>query len=190
MSNQNPNNAAPRFERPEPPTPTRPNKPDAPRIDTRTMRDEAAQMIDASRVAAAHASLAAMMPGLYIGVDLARPEPAPEGAADLPQPTAVSAARTHRIWIAGDYTGALKVVQTYCNEVGNCFAITPADYVYTGGAERGVMITRINYARFPADSVTIYRQCLTLALRLKDALKQRSFSIEAPGATYYFGEPE
>jgi hypothetical protein len=73
---------------------------------------------------------------------------------------------TCRIWIAGDYADACRSVRQFC-EVGACFAVERVDYVYTGGMESGVCITRINYPRFPAEPASILAQCIALAERLQ-----------------------
>lgn len=92
---------------------------------------------------------------------------------------------TVRIWIAGDYADACRAVREFCEE-GACFAVSPAEYIYTGGAESGVVVTRINYPRFPADSHEIFGQCLRLAHHLRAALFQDGCTVEAPDRTHWF----
>lgn len=92
---------------------------------------------------------------------------------------------TVRVWIAGDYNDACRAVREFCEE-GACFAVSPAEYVYTGGAESGVVVTRINYPRFPAEPSAIFDQCLRLAHHLRAALYQDSFTVEAPDKTHWF----
>lgn len=92
---------------------------------------------------------------------------------------------TFRIWIAGDYSDAVRAVREFCEE-GACFAVTPVDYVYTGGAERGVCVTRINYPRFPATDEEIKKQVLRLAEMLRTRLFQDSYAVEGPAETLWF----
>lgn len=92
---------------------------------------------------------------------------------------------TVRIWIAGDYQDAVRTVREFCFSEGACFAVQPVDYIYTGGMEAGVCVTRINYARFPADPDVIDDQCRRLAGILRIKLRQRSYSIEGPRATIW-----
>ena len=91
---------------------------------------------------------------------------------------------TVRIWIAGDYGDAVRAVRYFC-EAGACFAVSPCDYVYTGGMEAGVVVTRINYPRFPATEEDILDQCVRLAEHLRAALFQDSYSIETPKHTLW-----
>lgn len=92
---------------------------------------------------------------------------------------------TCRIWIAGDYADACRAVREFCEE-GACFAIAPVDYIYTGGAESGVCVTRINYPRFPAEPDTILEQMHRLGEHLRAALFQDSYLIETPTETVWF----
>ena len=92
---------------------------------------------------------------------------------------------TVRIWIAGDYADSVRAVREFCEE-GACFAVSPADYVYTGGAEPGVVVTRINYPRFAAEPEQILAQCFRLAEHLRIRLFQDSYSVETPDQTYWF----
>lgn len=89
---------------------------------------------------------------------------------------------TYRIWIAGDYQDALRALKEFCED-GACFSVMPVDYVYTGGCEAGVCVTRINYPRFPASEAEIHAQMLRLAESLRAALFQDSYTIEGPMVT-------
>jgi len=92
---------------------------------------------------------------------------------------------TCRIWIAGDYRDACRSVREFCEE-GACFAVSPADYIYTGGAEAGVVVTRINYPRFPKEPQEIWDQCERLAEKMRADLCQDSFAIEGPTQTFWY----
>lgn len=91
---------------------------------------------------------------------------------------------TCHIWIAGDYNDACRAVRKFCEE-GACFAVSPVNYVYTGGSEQGVCVTRINYPRFPAEPDAILEQTQRLAEHLRCALFQDSYSIETPTETIW-----
>lgn len=90
---------------------------------------------------------------------------------------------TIRIWMAGDYSAASRVVRQYCDENGACFAVWPVDYIYTDGGERGFCVSLINYPRFPSEPEEIERRAADLARLLALELEQGSYSIEAPSAT-------
>lgn len=100
-----------------------------------------------------------------------------------------SKSNTYKIWIAGDYQDALRAIREFCED-GACFAVQPVDYVYTGGMESGVCVTRINYPRFPADDEKISEQMNRLAEHLRDQLFQDSYSIEGPKETVWFSRRE
>jgi hypothetical protein len=95
------------------------------------------------------------------------------------------ASYTATIFIAGDYAKALRACQSHCDEVGLCVTVEPTTYVFTGGAEAGVRVGLINYARFPSDPADIFRRAEALALILLDALEQGSVSVVASDKTVW-----
>lgn len=96
---------------------------------------------------------------------------------------------TVRIWIAGDYAEACRAIREFCEE-GACFSVAPTDYIYTGGAECGVVVTRINYPRFPAEPGQIVSQCLRLAQHLRARMFQDSVAVETPDETIWISRRE
>lgn len=96
---------------------------------------------------------------------------------------------TYRVWIAGDYQTALQALREFCEE-GACFSVTPVDYVYTGGMESGVCVTRINYPRFLAQREDILAQVKRLAEHLRARLFQDSYTIEGPDETLWASRRE
>ena len=96
---------------------------------------------------------------------------------------------TIRIWIAGDYADAVRAVKEFCAE-GACFTVSPVEYVYTGGSESGVCVTRINYPRFPDEPEVIREQVFRLANHLKARLFQDSYSVEVPDMTTWVSSRE
>lgn len=93
---------------------------------------------------------------------------------------------TVRIWVAGDYADAVRCVKAFCAQEGACFAVAPADFIYSGGAESGVCVTLINYARFPASPEMLNEKAKRLADVLLCDLFQKSYSIEGPEETEWF----
>lgn len=100
-----------------------------------------------------------------------------------------NASFTIRIWIAGDYADACRAVREFC-EAGDCYAVEKVDYIYTGGQEAGLCVTRINYPRFPESPDEILDRCFRLAEHLRAALFQDSYSVETPEKTYWFSRRE
>lgn len=93
--------------------------------------------------------------------------------------------QTFRIWIAGDYADACRAVKLWCDSRGDCYAVSRCDYIYSGGSESGVCVTRINYGRFPERSEDIQNRVFALAQHLAEQLYQKSYSIEGPETTEY-----
>lgn len=89
------------------------------------------------------------------------------------------------IWIAGSYADAVRACREFCAR-GACVTVTPTAYVYTGGAEDGVLVRLINYPRFPKSPAEIKELALALGEHLKAALFQGSYSIEFPDVTYWY----
>lgn len=83
-----------------------------------------------------------------------------------------------RIFIGGDPDEAAVWCRTFCDKVGLCVTVTPTEYVFSGGSEKGVIVELINYARFPKDKRDIWGTALSLAFTLKDKLQQGSFTVQ------------
>jgi len=100
--------------------------------------------------------------------------------------TAVQSA-TARVWIAGDYDEARAFTRRWCSERGACWALSPVDYIYSGGEERGLVATLIHYPRFPrANPVTeIFAEAREFGEALMRHLGQASFSVEGPDKTVW-----
>ena len=90
------------------------------------------------------------------------------------------------IFIAGNYSHAVRIAQNYCDRIGFCVTVTPTRYVYTGNNEEGVIVGLINYPRFPADQETIMNHAIELGNRLLEGLDQQSFSIQNPVKTVWY----
>ena len=94
-------------------------------------------------------------------------------------------AATFRVWIAGDYDDAVRALRRHCDRVGDCYSVSRCDYVFSGGMEAGVCVTRINYARFPEEETSLLERVKDVASLLADALCQKSYSIETPSQMLY-----
>jgi ferredoxin len=101
-------------------------------------------------------------------------------------------APTHwaQIWIAGDAQEAERICRCYCLAAGLCVTVAPTTFVYSGGAEGGVLVRLVNYPRFPAHASMIDATAHRLALALRDGLHQWSVMIETPSATTWLSRRE
>lgn len=90
------------------------------------------------------------------------------------------------IYIAGDYNKALAGCREYCDAVGFCVTVTPTEYVYTDGSEKGVIVGLINYPRFPSGPLTLLLHAREIGDLLLDRLDQQSYSIETPETTHWY----
>lgn len=93
------------------------------------------------------------------------------------------------IWIGGDYSVAVQTCREHCQITPLCVTVTPTDFVYVGGMEAGVCVRIMQYPRFPESELVLRGKAWSLADRLRDALCQRSFSIEFPDTTHYDSLP-
>lgn len=91
-----------------------------------------------------------------------------------------------KIFIAGSYSKALKIVQEYCDEVGYCVTVDHTYYVYKNGKEEGVVVGLINYPRFPSIPNTIVNHAIEIAEKLRVGLNQESYSIQTPDDTIWY----
>ena len=94
------------------------------------------------------------------------------------------------IFIGGDADRAQIECENYCDDVGFCVTVTPTRYVYTRGGEDGVIVGLINYPRFPMTRDLLWRHAEALGDRLRAALDQQSFTIQAPDKTVWFSHRE
>lgn len=90
------------------------------------------------------------------------------------------------IHLAGDYDTCIRKCREIAYTFGFCFQVHAVDYVYTGGAEDGVMIRVINYPRFPRNEEEIKNLCIQFGSQLATEMCQKSFTIETSTDTMYF----
>ena len=88
------------------------------------------------------------------------------------------------IYIAGNPELAKHYCAEYCMS-GLCVSVFDCDYVYTGGQEKGVKITLINYARFPSTQHDITDKAKYLGEFLCRKLHQSSFSVVSPDGSFF-----
>lgn len=77
-----------------------------------------------------------------------------------------------------------QLIQDYVDSVGLCVTVTPTEYIYKNGNERGVIVGLINYPRFPSEPNIILTHATTIAKMLMKAFGQQKVSIETPFWTY------
>ena len=101
--------------------------------------------------------------------------------------TFIKEVRPHKatIYIAGDVEKAKEVCQAFCDKKGECVTVTPTTYIYTGGAEEGMAIGFINYARFPRSCTAIDNRALSLAELLLKELEQDSVSMVSDNTSIF-----
>lgn len=83
------------------------------------------------------------------------------------------------IYIAGDYALCKNICADFCLD-GFCVNISECEYIYTGGAERGVKVGLLNYARFPCGQGDLTRIAHQLAEKLVIGMHQSSASVVSP----------
>ena len=78
----------------------------------------------------------------------------------------------------------LSIVKSICkrhaDKVGDCVTVTPTDFIYTNGNEKGAVIGFIQYPRFPRDEDVIKNNAVKLANELMIALTQYRVTITTP----------
>lgn len=102
------------------------------------------------------------------------------GLSDTIEHTIIAATPTATIYIAGDYNMALEALRTHCDEIGDCWAVEPVDFIYTGGQEAGVRLTRINYPRFPRSPEELQELAEKVVEWMLLQLHQRSCTVVGP----------
>lgn len=93
---------------------------------------------------------------------------------------------TVSVYICGDIETIRKSVRKYCLGEGACVTVAECDYIYTGGAERGVEITFRNYPRFPLTEEKIISKAIALGSQLLEDCSQGSFMVQAPNKTVWY----
>ncbi len=97
---------------------------------------------------------------------------------------------TFRIWIGGPISEVERACAEFCTERGFCVAIEPVRYVYTGAREDGVVVTVLNYPRFPKSLGELRSVSNELAEFLIKRGYQRSATVEGPDQSSYLSRME
>jgi hypothetical protein len=95
-----------------------------------------------------------------------------------------------KIFMAGDIEIGKQVCREYCFLVGLCVTVQPAEYIYTGGQEAGMVVGLINYPRFPSSQEDINAKAEALANLMMERCCQHSFTIMDPVETRWFSRRE
>lgn len=97
------------------------------------------------------------------------------------------------IYVAGDYDRARDVCRAWTFQVSRCVSVSPVDYVYTGGEEKGVRVTLVNYPRFPKahPPEEITAEAVDLGNRIALVLQQWSYLVVGPTwSEWYTRKPD
>ncbi len=83
----------------------------------------------------------------------------------------------------GSLRKARKICQGFVDGISLCVTLSPIEFIYYHGRERGVKIGLINYPRFPEKSFQIKIYAQSLAETLMIAFNQYKVSIVMPTET-------
>ena len=75
-------------------------------------------------------------------------------------------------------------LQGFCDDLGFCFSISDTKFIYKDGNEPGVVITIINYPRFPKTKEELTDIAINVAEHLKILCNQQRVSIVCDDLTY------
>ena len=76
-----------------------------------------------------------------------------------------------------------KICQQFCDDISYCVTVSPTEYRYYKGHERGAVVGLINYPRFPEHNFQTKIYAKQLAEKLMFAFKQYKVSIVFPDET-------
>ena len=103
------------------------------------------------------------------------------------QPGAKAPSEIVSIFMAGDINVIKQACREFTYSQGLCVTVAPTTYVYTGGAEEGVVIGLINYPKFPSDHInSIENEAILLAGYLTEAACQKSCTIQCGDFTRHY----
>lgn len=80
-------------------------------------------------------------------------------------------------------------LKNVCDKEKFAVSVAPTYFVYPGGEESGVVITFINYARFPEKNNVITNRAISLAFDLVVAFKQQRCTVWTHEKTYLIESP-
>jgi hypothetical protein len=91
-----------------------------------------------------------------------------------------------KVYVAGEMEAALRICREYCLEIGLCVTVTPTEYIYTGGAEKGFEVGLIQYTPFETTPEEIFNKAKELGKRLAEENCQWSYTILTPEGSHFF----
>ena len=87
---------------------------------------------------------------------------------------------TITLYIGGNADEVTRLLACKAAEIGACWSVEPTEFVYSGGREKGVIVRRIAYARFPSDADAAMLEMGRLGEMLARETGQGSFSVVGP----------
>lgn len=84
------------------------------------------------------------------------------------------------VFIAGDYDECRVALRHWCADEGDCWALERVDYIYSGGEEAGIRLTRIDYPRFPSTPQELQDHAERMGAHLIERLYQTSCTVVGP----------
>lgn len=89
----------------------------------------------------------------------------------------------------GSLRKARRLCQKYVDDISLCVTLTPIEYIYYHGREKGVEIGLINYPLFPEEDFQIKIYATNLAEKLMTAFQQCRVTIEMSSETIMLTNP-
>ena len=93
--------------------------------------------------------------------------------------------RSVSVYVAGSRSRVRDALREHCVAVGLCVAVVDCDYIYTGGAESGVVVRLQNYPRFSASESELMALGVGVGRLLVAALCQSSALVVGPAETVW-----
>ncbi len=72
------------------------------------------------------------------------------------------------------------ICQRHTDNIGDCVTVTPTNFIYTDGSEKGAVVGFIQYPRFPRSEEEVKNNAIKLANELMNALMQYRVTITTP----------
>lgn len=91
-----------------------------------------------------------------------------------------------KIHIAGDYQQIVSLCRQFCFDFPFCVTVSKTIYIYQGGAEEGVEVGLISYARFPRTNDELVEIATKLANKILEDQRQWSYTILTPDKSMWF----
>jgi len=72
------------------------------------------------------------------------------------------------------------ICQEFVNHIKECVSVSPTDFIYVDGKEKGVVIGFIKYPRFPRSNKKIKKRAIKLAKLLMNYFNQYIVTVTTP----------